>query len=127
MHNPYDIRIAPKKTRKKRRNRPGECAHPNCKNVGTRRLDADRPHLLYCDEHTPPTFKKSAPEQKPIRAYEKRCLARLGLTTAATNTEIKAVFAKLVKAHHPDAGSGDTHRVQEIIEAYKYLRSTRQL
>ena len=127
MHNPYDIRIAPKKTRKKRRNRPGECAHPNCKNVGTRRLDADRPHQLYCDEHSSDSFTPNKTRQKPIRAYEKRCLARLGLTTAATNTEIKAVFAKLVKAHHPDAGSGDTHRVQEIIEAYRYLRSTRQL
>lgn len=45
----------------------------------------------------------------------------LGVTSSATNAEIKVAFRKKMFVHHPDKG-GDVEMAKKIIAAYDYLR-----
>ena len=45
---------------------------------------------------------------------------RLGLTKAASSTEIKQRFFELSKIHHPDTG-GDVHKFRKVKESYEVL------
>jgi hypothetical protein len=61
---------------------------------------------------------------RPVAAEDK-ALAVLGLTTAATRSEIKARYKRLVKRYHPDANGGDKQaeeRLKVINQAYATLR-----
>lgn len=45
----------------------------------------------------------------------------LGLSNFSTSVEIKAVFRRLAKLHHPDKNGGNTEKFLEIFEAYEFL------
>jgi DnaJ-class molecular chaperone len=46
----------------------------------------------------------------------------LGLTSTATDKEIKTQFLKLAKQYHPDSGIyRDSTKFKEILEAYKFI------
>lgn len=49
-------------------------------------------------------------------------LTILGLTAMPTYDELKKLYRKLMKVHHPDAG-GDAERAKLIIAAYTVLES----
>jgi hypothetical protein len=65
-------------------------------------------------------------QEKPAPATaEDKALATLGLTAAATWTEIKTRYKRLVKRYHPDANGGDKQaeeRLKVITQAYSTLR-----
>jgi len=66
-------------------------------------------------------------ETRVIRNAERKALDALGLDPDATTAEIKVRFKALVKRHHPDANGGDRStedKLREIIQAYKYLKTT---
>lgn len=66
---------------------------------------------------------ESVRKAKPL---EKKALDTLGLPEAADRDAIRARYKELVKRHHPDANGGDRSsegRLQEIIQAYKLLRT----
>jgi DnaJ-class molecular chaperone len=44
----------------------------------------------------------------------------LGISSSATDAEIKKAFIALIKIHHPDRG-GDIEKAQKIIAAYQHL------
>jgi hypothetical protein len=71
--------------------------------------------------HEPP------PEpRRKLKNLERRSLDVLDLADDATGPQIKARFKELVKRHHPDANGGDRStegRLQEIIQAYNYLKT----
>jgi DnaJ domain len=55
-----------------------------------------------------------------------KALYQLGLDDTVDMTAVKARYKDLVKRLHPDANAGDRsneNRLQEIIRAYKYLKS----
>jgi hypothetical protein len=74
-------------------------------------------------------FRAEPAEDKPrrkLRNLERRSLEVLDLNEDADPTEIKARFKDLVKRHHPDMNGGDRStetRLQQIIEAYQYLKT----
>lgn len=54
----------------------------------------------------------------------KNLYARLGLSRAATQSEIKTAYYKLSKEYHPDINNGcekSTQKFREITEAYEVL------
>ena len=53
--------------------------------------------------------------------------AALGLEPGADSPTIERAYRKLIKEHHPDREGGDARRAAEIIEAYRELRSERNL
>jgi hypothetical protein len=53
--------------------------------------------------------------------------AALGLEPGADSPTIERAYRKLIKEHHPDREGGDARRAAEIIEAYRELRSGRNL
>lgn len=66
------------------------------------------------------------PPRRKLKNLERKSLEALNLGEAATGPEIKARFKELVKRHHPDANGGDRSsegRLQEIIQAYNYLKT----
>lgn len=66
-----------------------------------------------------PTVRKAKP-------LEKRALDAMGLPEGASADEIRTRYKELVKLHHPDANGGDRSsegQLQEILQAYKLLRS----
>lgn len=66
-------------------------------------------------------------EQRTVRNAERKALHTMGLEEGATRAEIKGRFKELVKRHHPDANGGDRgteDKLREIIEAYRFLKST---
>ncbi|WP_333825093.1 J domain-containing protein [Pinisolibacter sp.] len=68
-------------------------------------------------------FRAQPVRRKPL---EKKALDTLGLPEAADAQAIRARYKDLVKRHHPDANGGDRSsegRLQEIIQAYKLLRT----
>jgi len=70
-----------------------------------------------------PEFRTPPVRRKPL---ERRALETLGLPETATRDAIRARYKDLVKLHHPDANGGDRSsegRLQEIIQAYKLLRT----
>jgi hypothetical protein len=73
--------------------------------------------------------RPAAPPPEPVRKLkplERRSLEVLALPETASKAEIKARFKELVKRHHPDANGGDRStegRLQEIIQAYNYLKT----
>jgi hypothetical protein len=70
---------------------------------------------------------KAEAERRTVRNAERKALHSLGLEDGASSVDIKARFKELVKRHHPDANGGDRtleDKLREIIEAYKYLKST---
>lgn len=74
-------------------------------------------------------FRTTAHAEPVRRAkpLEKRALDTLGLEPTATADQIRARYKDLVKRHHPDANGGDRSsegRLQEIIQAYKLLRTS---
>lgn len=79
-------------------------------------------------------FSATAAEEEPkpeprrkLKNLERRSLDVLNLAETASQADIKARFKELVKRHHPDANGGDRSaegRLQEIIEAYNYLKTT---
>lgn len=98
--------------------------------------DADW-HPRYDDQYfllrRPGRFQARPAEPPPpeprrkLKNLERKSLEVLNLGELATPTDIKARFKELVKRHHPDANGGDRSsegRLQEIIEAYNYLKST---
>lgn len=65
--------------------------------------------------------------QRKLKPLEKKSLAALNLTGAATKDEIKARYKELVKQHHPDANGGDPRsadKLREIIQAYNLLKQS---
>ena len=59
-----------------------------------------------------------------------KALYQLGLDDGVDMAVIKARYKDLVKRLHPDANAGDRsneNRLQEIIRAYKYLKSIRRV
>ncbi|MBL8585269.1 MAG: DnaJ domain-containing protein [Bradyrhizobiaceae bacterium] len=77
-----------------------------------------------------PTRRQNAhayAEQRTVRNAERKALHTMGLEEGATRAEIKGRFKELVKRHHPDANGGDRgteDKLREIIEAYRFLKST---
>jgi curved DNA-binding protein CbpA len=68
-------------------------------------------------------FRAQPVRRKPL---EKKALDTLGLPEAADAQAIRTRYKDLVKRHHPDANGGDRStegRLQEIIQAYKLLRT----
>ncbi|MFY9698830.1 MAG: J domain-containing protein [Rhodoplanes sp.] len=66
-------------------------------------------------------------ERRTIRNAERKALHTMGLEEGAKRAEIKGRFKELVKRHHPDANGGDRgteDKLREIIEAYRFLKST---
>lgn len=66
-------------------------------------------------------------ERRTIRNAERKALHTMGLEEGANRAEIKGRFKELVKRHHPDANGGDRgteDKLREIIEAYRFLKST---
>ena len=58
---------------------------------------------------------------------EDKALATLGLTAAATWTEIKTRYKRLVKRYHPDANGGDKaaeEKLKVINQAYSTLKAS---
>ncbi|TPP43281.1 DnaJ domain family protein [Leishmania donovani] len=45
----------------------------------------------------------------------------LGLTRSATKAEVKMKYRELARIYHPDAGSGDSAKMEEVNHAYKLL------
>nr|CCD17689.1 chaperone protein DNAj, putative [Trypanosoma congolense IL3000] len=45
----------------------------------------------------------------------------LGLARSATKPEIKARYRELARLHHPDSGTGDSLKMEEINKAYNFL------
>ena len=72
---------------------------------------------------------EAASEPQPrrkLRNLERRSLEVLDLDEAAGPQDIRSRFKELVKRHHPDANGGDRSyegRLQQIIEAYQYLKT----
>lgn len=69
---------------------------------------------------------EAEPRRRKLKNVERKSLEVLDLGAEASPEEIKARFKMLVKRHHPDANGGDRStegRLQEIIEAYNYLKS----
>lgn len=63
---------------------------------------------------------------RKAKPLEMRALDAMGLSFPATAEEIRARYKELVKLHHPDANGGDRSsegRLQEILQAYKLLRT----
>ncbi|CAN0321537.1 unnamed protein product [Phaeothamnion confervicola] len=74
-----------------------------------------------------PKSERAVPQGRTIHNAERKALNDLGLEPGAKAAEIKARFKLLVKRHHPDANGGDRStedKLREIIQAYKYLKST---
>lgn len=68
----------------------------------------------------------SEPPRRRLRNLERRSLEVLDLSEDAQPEDIRGRFKELVKRHHPDANGGDRSsegRLQQIIEAYQYLRT----
>ncbi|MFZ0256207.1 MAG: DnaJ domain-containing protein, partial [Gammaproteobacteria bacterium] len=66
-------------------------------------------------------------ERRTTRNAERKALHTMGLEEGAKRAEIKGRFKELVKRHHPDANGGDRgteDKLREIIEAYRFLKST---
>jgi hypothetical protein len=53
--------------------------------------------------------------------------AALGLEPGADSSAIEQAYKKLIKQHHPDRQGGSSKRAAEIIEAYRELRTERNL
>ncbi|MEJ1160360.1 J domain-containing protein [Prosthecomicrobium sp. N25] len=65
------------------------------------------------------------PPRRKLKNLERKSLEVLDLGEEATGPEIKSRYKSLVKRHHPDANGGDRSsegRLQEIIQAYNYLK-----
>ena len=72
-------------------------------------------------------FARRYAERRTIRNAERKALHTMGLEEGAKRAEIKGRFKELVKRHHPDANGGDRgseDKLREIIEAYRFLKST---
>jgi curved DNA-binding protein CbpA len=68
----------------------------------------------------------SEPPRRRLRNLERRSLEVLDLDEDAGPQDIRSRFKELVKRHHPDANGGDRSRegrLQQIIEAYQYLKT----
>lgn len=68
----------------------------------------------------------SEPPRRKLRNLERRSLEALDLDEDAQPQDIRSRFKELVKRHHPDANGGDRSyeaRLQQIIEAYQYLKT----
>src|SRR5213080_5329280 len=53
--------------------------------------------------------------------FEKDYYKALGISSSATDKEIKAAYRKLSKQYHPDANKGSEERFKEISAAYDVL------
>jgi DnaJ domain len=70
---------------------------------------------------------QAEPPRRKLKTLELKSLEVLGLAETAAGPEIKSRYKELVKRHHPDANGGDRSSedlLQEIIQAYNYLKST---
>jgi hypothetical protein len=70
--------------------------------------------------------KPPPPQRRKLKNLERKSLELLDLGEEATGPEIKSRYKALVKRHHPDANGGDRSsegRLQEIIQAYNYLKT----
>ncbi|KAH8613588.1 DnaJ domain [Trypanosoma vivax] len=47
--------------------------------------------------------------------------AVLGLSRAATKAEVKMRYRELARRHHPDSGTGDTEKMEQVNKAYNFL------
>lgn len=66
-------------------------------------------------------------ERRIVRNAARKALHKMGLEETAGSAEIKSRFKELVKRHHPDANGGDRgseDKLREIIEAYKFLKTS---
>ena len=91
-------------------------------------VDADDPFDMFRNFGGPrPERSRAEAERRAVRNAERKALHALGLEVDADRAGIKARFKELVKRHHPDLNRGDRSsedKLREIIEAYKYLKST---
>lgn len=56
-----------------------------------------------------------------------KALKTLGLTTAATRTELSRAYKLLVRRYHPDSNGGDRsteRQLQDVMQAYTHLKTT---
>lgn len=82
------------------------------------------PFDLFGTAHQP---MQETPRARRVRALEARALDTLGLTAAASATEIKARYKQLVKRHHPDANGGERgseERFRDVVQAYRLLKQS---
>ncbi|MGE5261317.1 MAG: J domain-containing protein [Actinomycetota bacterium] len=87
------------------------------------RFTTDDPFGLFPERET--KAKPGAPEARPLRRAERKCLRQLNLEDTATKADIKARFKELVKRLHPDHNKGDRtseDKLREVIQAYNYLK-----
>jgi hypothetical protein len=87
------------------------------------RFTTDDPFGLFPEREA--KAKPGAPEARPLRRAERKCLRQLNLEDTATKADIKARFKELVKRLHPDHNKGDRtseDKLREVIQAYNYLK-----
>jgi hypothetical protein len=48
----------------------------------------------------------------------------LGVSSRASFAEVRRAYARQLRAHHPDTGSGDGRAIKEIRDAYRELAAS---
>lgn len=62
-----------------------------------------------------------------LSAADRHALKTLGLTPAATRTELSRAYKILVRRYHPDSNGGDRsteRQLQDVVQAYTHLKTT---
>ncbi len=86
-----------------------------------------RPAFSFGDAHDLfNTDRRPAAPRRWAATGDAAALSALGLTDAATATDVRRAYKRLVRRYHPDSNGGDrSHegKLQAVVNAYTHLKS----